>query len=80
MGHLETFPRLSELPDHIRNCVSEKKKLYLAYATDLSGLGNRFYILKSGLQPTWTYVCGSDTVKITFNVDKFDPWYMRKLG
>lgn len=77
MGNLMNTPQ--NLPKHIHDFVYNKAKQYLNYATDNDGLGCRFYILKPGVQTTWTYNYGSDTIKITYNVNTFNAKTMKML-
>ena len=77
MGHLMISTNGPALPEHVRRFVYAKAQLYLNFATDTKGLGARYFILKHGLVKEWTYTLGSDTVTITFDVNKFDSHLMR---
>jgi hypothetical protein len=86
MGHLTTKPDISFLPRDIYDFARSKAKLYLYQATDLTGYGALYFILKDGLQRNWTYYKqnlrspnGVDEVTITFDIDTFDPTRMRQL-
>lgn len=54
MGHL-LIQNQQTIPEHIQQFAYSKVKLYIRHATDNSGRGCMFYILKDGLQPKWTY-------------------------
>ena len=74
MGHLLTRPDYAEIPRHIYDFVSEKRKNKLIYATDNEKKWCRFYILKPGLLNEWTYNLNEDTITIDYSkLDKFDP-------
>ena len=76
MGHL----LMSPCENHIRNFVYKKSSNYIRYATDTSGLGCRFYILKPNLKTVWEYKCGLDTVIIRYNLDIYDPVTMKLIN
>ena len=59
-------------PDHIREFIKSKIDTYINTARDNSGLGGRFYILKAGLKPKWTYYINNDQVIITYNLNNYD--------
>ena len=67
MGHLVTKPEYDKIPKHIRDFAYSKAKMYLNIATDNSNLGCAFYILKNGLNKSWTYYTYNDVVNIVFN-------------
>jgi hypothetical protein len=75
MGHLNMIP--GTLPMHILEFILAKSLLYLRRATDTDGLGCTFYILKEGLQPTWTYFLGETQVTIYWNVNTFNEKTMK---
>lgn len=59
-------------PNHIRDFIKSKIDLYINTAVDTSNLGCRFYILKAGLKPKWTYYINDDQVIITYKLDEYD--------
>ena len=80
MGHLMTTPGYDTFPKHIIEFAYQKANVYLNVATDVSGLGCRFYCVKPGLQNVWTYFCGQDKICITFDVNTFCSVTMRYVS
>lgn len=66
MGHL-MIENYDNMPQSIRDFAYEKAKQYLNYATDTSGMGCRFYVLKRGLSDKWTYNYGRYSVEIDWS-------------
>jgi hypothetical protein len=80
MGHLLTEPYYGTIPNDIFDFVCRKSRNKINYATDLSNLGCRYYILKEGLQTKWTYQVGDDTITIDYTrLEPFDETYMKML-
>jgi hypothetical protein len=80
MGHLVTDPGPRELPYEIYKFVCAQARQYLRNATDMSGLGCRFYVLHEGLQRTWTYKLKDDSITITWPTGEINPDKMRWLN
>ena len=79
MGQLLTSPEYSVLPRDISDFVYTKAKMYLNYATDTSGLGCRFYILKPELNKNWSYFYNGNTINIVYDTDTFNSNTMRYI-
>ncbi len=80
MGHLRTSPDCGEMPDRIFFFACQKVRSKIDHATDLSGIGCTYYILKEGLQPKWTYEVGGDKITIDYtHLDIFDEKSMKMM-
>lgn len=80
MGHLRTYPDYGDIPDTVFKFACEKVRNKINYATDLSGLGCTFYILKDGLKTKWTYEVGGDKITINYaNLNVFDAESMKMM-
>jgi hypothetical protein len=84
MGHLmisEDYaaPHRKDIPDWVRRFAYNKANNKYVKATDFSRRA-RFYILKQGMQPSWTYNVNDDrgnSARITLHysqLDTFDPF------
>lgn len=71
MGHL-LIDNYDNIPQHISSFAYSKVKTYINYATDKGGRGCRFYVLKAGLSPKYTYYIGNDTVEIDWSDCKYN--------
>ena len=73
MGHLCVSSKDCVLPEHINSFVYKKIKNKINLATDKKNMGCLFFILKKGLNDTWTYHVGNDTIIVNYELDNFDP-------
>lgn len=82
MGHLMLKPLTVRIPNHICKFVYAVIKNKIITTTDIQGHGACYYILKPGLEPSWTYTLGEDTIVIDYSkLDKYDPkWMMEPEG
>jgi len=72
MGHL-MIDNLNNIPKNIRTFAFEKIKNKINYAKDNKNLGCQFYILRAGLDNSWTYNFANTSVTLDFSkLDKFD--------
>ncbi len=80
MGHLVTEPYCGEIPNDVFDFVCRKSRSKIDHATDLSGIGCTYYILKKGLLPKWTYEVGGDKITIDYTrLDIFDEASMKMM-
>ena len=73
MGHLRVFSKGSMAPEHIISFVNYKIKNKINCATDNESIGCMFFILKRGLDDTWTYHVGNDTIIVKYQLHNFNP-------
>jgi hypothetical protein len=85
MGHLhiETDERYhssySLLPWDHTWYIGSKVREHTTMATDLKGLGCRFWVYKEGCQTKWTYTFQNDILHTEWNLDTFDPTRMKYI-
>ncbi len=73
MGHL-LIENYNNIPENIRNFAYKVIENKINYATDNNKHGCRFYILKVGLEPTWTYSFNNCEITIDYSqLSKFNP-------
>ncbi len=73
MGHLLISHKYQNIPKDITDFIYSKAKMYIDHATDITGIGCIFYILKPGLANEWTYIYGDIKIHIVYNTDTFNP-------
>ena len=73
MGNLSVYSRDSVVPKHIISFVDQKTRNKINLATDKKNMGYLFIILKKGLNDTWTYHVGNDTIIVNYELNNFDP-------
>lgn len=79
MGHLEIH-NSNNIPINIREFAHKVIENKINYATDNSKLGLRFFILKSGLNTTWTYIFNNQKITIDYSqLDKYNYKTMRYI-
>jgi hypothetical protein len=76
MGHLLIDSLPEDIPEHIQKFVYEKIKNKINFATDKTGYGAVYYVLKSGLNDKWIYESGNDTIIVKYKLDNFNPGTM----
>ena len=79
MGHLMTEPYCTELPHNIYEIISWNIVSHIYHATDITGLGCRFYILKPWVPKKWTIKVDDDTLTVGYKLDTFNSNTMKWL-
>jgi hypothetical protein len=68
------------LPREITAFAYEKAASDLRDATDTDNLGCRFYVVRDGVDKTWTAQIGDISITGTYDVVEFNPERMRWVG
>ena len=72
MGHLYIYP-YDTLPKHIINFIFTKAKSHINYATDSTGYGAMYYILKPNISKIYGFKYDKNTFIVTYDIDIFNP-------
>lgn len=79
-GRIMTEPCCTEIPMRIYELVTTNLCTHTYLATDISGLGCRFYILKPGVPTEWSLKIDDDTFIVKYKLDEFDETSMKWLS
>ncbi len=79
MGHL-VIDNFENIPINIREFAYKAIENKINYATDNSNLGVRYFILRSGLNTTWTYIINNEKIIFDYSkLNKYDSKNMRYI-